>query len=167
MKKHTHVWILQTCVFSTSHTFVFGMCLVKATYVWFVPLHKNANRQCFFSHMCVFTHVGIFDENKIVFFHTCLAFYKYVQNKPNMCVNQHTYAFWQMVGFYPSCMENTKHVGIFTPGCFFRTCLDFDTYMCTREKAHMCGKSHTIKCLQMFDIFHTCVGKATDMLISL
>ena len=30
----------------------------------------------------------------------------------------------------------------------------------------MCEKSHTIVCLQMFAIFHTCVGKATDMLIS-
>ena len=30
----------------------------------------------------------------------------------------------------------------------------------------MCAKSHTIICLQMFGIFHTCVGKATDMLIS-
>ena len=30
----------------------------------------------------------------------------------------------------------------------------------------MCAKSHTIICLQMFVIFHTCVGKATDMLIS-
>ena len=30
----------------------------------------------------------------------------------------------------------------------------------------MCEKSHTIICLQMFAIFHTCVGKTTDMLIS-
>ena len=30
----------------------------------------------------------------------------------------------------------------------------------------MCEKSHTIICLQMLGIFHTCVGKATDLLIS-
>ena len=28
-------------------------------------------------------------------------------------------AFWQMFDFYPTCLEKTKHVGIFTPGCFF------------------------------------------------
>ena len=49
-------------------------------------------------------------------------------------------------------------------GAFFHTCLGFITYM--REKAHMCGKSHTTICLQMLGIFHTCVGKANDMLIS-
>ena len=49
-------------------------------------------------------------------------------------------------------------------GAFFHTCLDFNTYV--REKAHMCEKSHTIIYLQMLGIFHTCVGKATDMLIS-
>ena len=25
----------------------------------------------------------------------------------------------QMFDFYPTCLEKTKHVGIFTPGCFF------------------------------------------------
>ena len=85
MKKHTHVWILQTCVFSTSHTFVFGMCLVKATYVWFVPLHKNANRQCFF-----FTHVC---------FHTC----GYIRWKQNSF-------FPHMFGFLQICLEQAKHV---------------------------------------------------------
>ena len=39
----------------------------------------------FFSHMCVFTHVGIFDENKIVFF-------------PHM------------FGFLQICLEQAKHV---------------------------------------------------------
>ena len=47
-------------------------------------------------------------------------------------------------------------------GAIFHTCLDFDTHVW--EKAHMCEKSHTIICLKMFGFFHTCVGKATDML---
>ena len=25
----------------------------------------------------------------------------------------------QMFDFYPTCLEKTKHIGIFTPGCFF------------------------------------------------
>ena len=77
----------------------------------------------------------------------------------------------QIFDFYPTCSEKTKHVGIFTPGCFFPHMFGFwhigmgkGTHVW--KKAHMCEKSHTIICVQMFGIFHTCVGKATDMLIS-
>ena len=52
-------------------------------------------------------------------FNTGLALDKYVWQKPNLCVKYHTCAFWQMFDFYPTCLEKTKHVGIFTPGCYF------------------------------------------------
>ena len=58
-------------------------------------------------------------DNGHIDFNTGLAFDKYVWQKPNLCVKYHTCAFWQMFDFYPTCLEKNKHVGIFTPGCFF------------------------------------------------
>ena len=67
--------------------------------------------------------------------------------------------------FYQTSVEKKPNMLVYLHlGAFFHTCLGFITYM--REKAHMCGKSHTTICLQMLGIFHTCVGKANDMLIS-
>ena len=68
-------------------------------------------------------------------------------------------AFWQMFDFYPTCWEKTKHVGIFTPGCFFPHMFGFwhigmgkgthvwkkpHNYMFANvcHFPHMCGKSH-------------------------
>ena len=67
-----------------------------------------------------------------------LTFTQHVRKKPNTLVYLHLSAF--------------SH-----------TCLDFDKYV--REKANMCEKNRTIVCLQMLGIFHTCVGKATDLLL--
>ena len=50
-----------------------------------------------------------------------------------------------MFDFYPTCLEKTKHVGIFTPGCYFPHMFGFDTYVW--EKVNMREKSHTIICL--------------------
>ena len=93
------------------------------------------------------------------FFHTCLTFCKYVWEKPNLCVKYHTCSFWQMFDFYPTCLEKTKHVGIFTPGCYFphmfgfwHTCMGKGTHVWKKPHnymfenvwlfPHMCGKSH-------------------------
>ena len=93
------------------------------------------------------------------FFPTCLAFCKYVWEKPNLCVKYHTCSFWKMFDFYPTCLEKTKHVGIFTPGCYFPHMFGFwhigmgkGTHVCKKPHnymfanvwhfPHMCGKSH-------------------------
>ena len=64
-----------------------------------------------------------------------------------------------MFDFYPTCLEKTKHVGIFTPGCYFphmfgfwHTCMGKGTHVSKKPHnymfenvwlfPHMCGKSH-------------------------
>ena len=64
-----------------------------------------------------------------------------------------------MFDFYPTCLEKNKHVGIFTPGCYFphmfgfwHTCMGKDTHVWKKPHnymfanvwffPHMCGKSH-------------------------
>ena len=64
-----------------------------------------------------------------------------------------------MFDFYPTCLEKTKHVGIFTPGCYFphmfgfwHTCMGKGTHVWKKPHnymfenvwlfPHMCGKSH-------------------------
>ena len=64
-----------------------------------------------------------------------------------------------MFDFYPTCLEKTKHVGIFTPGCYFPHMFGFwhigmgkgthvwkkpHNYMFANvwHFPHMCGKSH-------------------------
>ena len=93
------------------------------------------------------------------FFHTCLTFCKYVWEKPNLCVKYNTCSFWQMFDFYPTYLEKNKHVGIFTPGCYFPHMFGFwhigmgkGTHVCKKPHnymfanvwhfPHMCGKSH-------------------------
>ena len=80
------------------------------------------------------------------FFHTCLTFCKYVWEKPNLCVKYHTCSFWQMFDFYPTFAEKTKHVGIFTPECYFPHMFWILT--------HMYGKRHT--CAQKANQLYVC-----------
>ena len=64
-----------------------------------------------------------------------------------------------MFDFYPTCLEKTKHIGIFTPGCYFPHMFGFwhigmgkGTHVCKKPHnymfanvwhfPHMCGKSH-------------------------
>ena len=53
--KKTHLFgffYKHVCIFP--HTFVFGKCLIKASHVWFLPLHKNTYCRWFFPHMFAF-----------------------------------------------------------------------------------------------------------------
>ena len=74
------------------------------------------------------------------------------------CITTHVH-FWRMFDFYPTCLEKTKDVSIFTPGCFFphmfgfwHTCMGKGTHVWKKPHnymfenvwlfPHMCGKSH-------------------------
>ena len=109
-------------------------------------------------------NVGIFGENTIVF-STHVWLFANMFRTSQTCVLTTTHVH------FGKCLTFTHHVWKTQNtlvnlhlGAFFRTCLDFDKYVW--EKAHMCEKSHTIILLQMFGIFHTCVEKATGLLIS-
>ena len=92
------------------------------------------------------------------FFHTCLTFCKYVWEKPNLCVKYHTCSFWQMFDFYPTCLEKTKHVGIFTPGCFFPHMFGF-WHICMGKGTHVWKKPHNYMFANVWHFPHMC-GKS-------
>ena len=50
-------------------------------------------------------------------------------------------AFWQMFDFYPTCLEKTKHVSIFTPGCYFPQMFGF-WHTCMVKGTHVWKKPH-------------------------
>ena len=61
-------------------------------------------------------------------------------------------AFWQMFDFYQLCLEKTKHVGIFTPGCFF-------PHIGMGKDTHVWKKPHNYMFANVWHFPHVC-GKS-------
>ena len=56
-------------------------------------------------------------------------------------VRYHTYAFWQMYDFYPTCLEKNKHVSIITPKSLFPHMFGF-WHICTGKRTNVWKKPH-------------------------
>ena len=67
-------------------------------------------------------------------------------------------AFWQMFDFYPTCLEKTKHVGIFSPGCYFPHMFGF-WHIGMGKGTHVCKKPHNYMFANVWHFPHTC-GKS-------
>ena len=63
-----------------------------------------------------------------------------------------------MFDFYPTCLEKTKHVGIFTPGCFFPHMFGF-WHICMGKGTHVWKKPHNYMIANVWHFPHMC-GKS-------
>ena len=60
--------------------------------------------------------------------------------------------------FYPTCLEKNKHVGIFTPGCFFPHMFGF-WHICLGKGTHVWQKPHNYMFANVWHFPHMC-GKS-------
>ena len=63
-----------------------------------------------------------------------------------------------MFDFYPTCLEKTKHVGIFTPGCYFPHMFGF-WHICMGKGTHVWKKPHNYMFANVCHFPHMC-GKS-------
>ena len=72
----------------------FGRCLTFTQHVWKKP------------NTLVYLHLG-------AFFHTCLDYNTYVQEKAHMSEKSHTIIYLQMLGIFHTCVETATDMLIF------------------------------------------------------